>query len=118
MALSYNHACAVLDKTLQESSSRREIAQLYDWEAQVQEMEHDRQILAQTRFIVARTSGLQALGTLDERVCKRLRVGQRLRHIDFAHARLQELLSNQEAIETLVEERAAYRPPAEQPPAN
>ena len=27
----YDHTCAALDKTHQESSSRKEIAQLYDW---------------------------------------------------------------------------------------
>lgn len=75
------------------------------WEAALDRREGHAQLLAHARYIVARTTGLSALSSVDAHARKELRLGLRLRNLQQAHLRVRHLLGHEETLTHLIARR-------------
>jgi len=92
-------------------------AEVAQWNAELEQRADHEQLLAQARYLVARTSGLSALAGIDSAVRRAIRVGLRLRNLRDAHIRLRRLLHSDAALSHLVKRRRP-RDPTSTPPAS
>jgi len=87
-------------------------APMEKWEQQQDQLDEAQQLLANARFIAARSSALASAAELPPAALKRLNLGVRYANLKRANLKLLRLLRKQSAIAHLLQRRETDAPPA------